>query len=61
VIGTGPIRQTVIGRARAAGLIAAAVERKLVGSECSQWACIPGKTMLGASFSPTLATLCGDG
>ncbi|MCL2394456.1 MAG: NAD(P)/FAD-dependent oxidoreductase [Acidimicrobiaceae bacterium] len=46
VIGTGPIGQTVIARARAAGLSVAAVERELVGGECSYWACIPSKAML---------------
>jgi pyruvate/2-oxoglutarate dehydrogenase complex dihydrolipoamide dehydrogenase (E3) component len=46
VIGAGPIGQTVAGRARAAGLSVAAVERELVGGECSYWACIPSKAML---------------
>jgi dihydrolipoamide dehydrogenase len=46
VIGTGPIGQTVAERARAAGLSAAAVERELVGGECSYWACIPSKALL---------------
>jgi len=35
VIGTGPVGQTVTDRAHAAGLSVAAVERELVGSECS--------------------------
>ncbi|HLI00785.1 MAG TPA: NAD(P)/FAD-dependent oxidoreductase, partial [Acidimicrobiales bacterium] len=46
VIGTGPIGQTAASRARAAGLSVAAVERELVGGECSYWACIPSKAML---------------
>jgi dihydrolipoamide dehydrogenase len=46
VIGAGPIGQTVADRARAAGLSVAAVERELVGGECSYWACIPSKAML---------------
>jgi len=46
VIGAGPIGQTVTDRARAAGLSVAAVERELVGGECSYWACIPSKAML---------------
>jgi dihydrolipoamide dehydrogenase len=46
VIGTGPIGQTLAERARAAGLSVAAVERELVGGECSYWACIPIKAML---------------
>jgi len=46
VIGMGPIGVTVAGRAHAAGLSVAAVERELVGGECSYWACIPSKAML---------------
>jgi pyruvate/2-oxoglutarate dehydrogenase complex dihydrolipoamide dehydrogenase (E3) component len=46
VVGTGPIGQTVAERAGAAGLSVAAVERELVGGECSYWACIPSKAML---------------
>jgi pyruvate/2-oxoglutarate dehydrogenase complex dihydrolipoamide dehydrogenase (E3) component len=46
VIGAGPIGQTVADRTRAAGLSVAAVERELVGGECSYWACIPSKAML---------------
>ena len=46
IIGTGPIGQTAADRARAAGLSVAAVERELVGGECSYWACIPSKAML---------------
>jgi dihydrolipoamide dehydrogenase len=46
IIGTGPIGQTVAGRARTAGFSVAAVERELVGGECSPWACIPSKAML---------------
>jgi pyruvate/2-oxoglutarate dehydrogenase complex dihydrolipoamide dehydrogenase (E3) component len=46
VIGTGPIGLTVADRARAAGLSVAAVEKELVGGECSYWACIPSKAML---------------
>ncbi|MGH3764199.1 MAG: dihydrolipoyl dehydrogenase family protein [Pseudonocardiaceae bacterium] len=46
VVGMGPIGETVAERARAAGLSVAAVERELVGGECSYWACIPSKAML---------------
>jgi len=46
VIGAGPVGLTVADRARAAGLSVAAVERELVGGECSYWACIPSKAML---------------
>ena len=46
VVGTGPIGLSVADRARAARLSVAAVERELVGGECSYWACIPSKAML---------------
>src|SRR5713226_4269719 len=45
-IGTGRSGQPVAERTRAAGLTVAAVERELVGGECSYWACIPSKAML---------------
>ncbi|SPT60132.1 dihydrolipoyl dehydrogenase family protein [Actinomadura madurae] len=46
VIGTGPVGQTIAERVRSAGLTVAAVERELVGGECSYWACVPSKAML---------------
>jgi pyruvate/2-oxoglutarate dehydrogenase complex dihydrolipoamide dehydrogenase (E3) component len=46
VIGAGPVGYTAAARTRAAGLSVAAVERELVGGECSYWACIPSKAML---------------
>jgi dihydrolipoamide dehydrogenase len=46
VIGMGPIGQVVAERVRAAGLSVTAVERELVGGECSYWACVPSKAML---------------
>jgi dihydrolipoamide dehydrogenase len=46
VIGVGPVGYTLAARVRAAGLSVAAVERELVGGECSYWACIPSKAML---------------
>ncbi|WP_327237862.1 NAD(P)/FAD-dependent oxidoreductase [Streptomyces sp. NBC_01317] len=46
VIGAGPVGQNVAERARAAGLSVAAVERELVGGECSYWACVPSKALL---------------
>jgi pyruvate/2-oxoglutarate dehydrogenase complex dihydrolipoamide dehydrogenase (E3) component len=46
VIGAGPVGYTAAARTRAAGLTVAAVERELVGGECSYWACIPSKAML---------------
>jgi pyruvate/2-oxoglutarate dehydrogenase complex dihydrolipoamide dehydrogenase (E3) component len=46
VIGAGPVGYTLVSRVRAAGLSVVAVERELVGGECSYWACIPSKAML---------------
>src|SRR5690348_2223595 len=46
VIGMGPIGETLADRARSARLSVAAIERELVGGECSYWACIPSKAML---------------
>jgi dihydrolipoamide dehydrogenase len=46
VIGTGPVGQNVADRARAEGFTVAAVERELVGGECSYWACVPSKALL---------------
>lgn len=46
VIGMGPVGITAAEGACAAGLSVAAVERELVGGECSYWACIPSKAML---------------
>src|SRR3954452_3798504 len=46
VLGAGPVGQTVAGRARAAGLTVAVVERELVGGECSYWGCVPSKALL---------------
>jgi glycine/D-amino acid oxidase-like deaminating enzyme len=46
VIGMRPVGVSAAEGARAAGLSVAAVERELVGGECSYWACIPSKAML---------------
>jgi pyruvate/2-oxoglutarate dehydrogenase complex dihydrolipoamide dehydrogenase (E3) component len=46
VLGAGPVGQNVAGRARAAGLTVAVVERELVGGECSYWGCVPSKALL---------------
>jgi pyruvate/2-oxoglutarate dehydrogenase complex dihydrolipoamide dehydrogenase (E3) component len=46
VLGAGPVGQNIAGRARAAGLTVAVVERELVGGECSYWGCVPSKAML---------------
>ncbi|WP_113700461.1 dihydrolipoyl dehydrogenase family protein [Nonomuraea lactucae] len=46
VIGAGPAGENVADRAVRGGLTAAIVEERLVGGECSYWACIPSKALL---------------
>ncbi|MGV1008046.1 MAG: dihydrolipoyl dehydrogenase family protein [Dermatophilaceae bacterium] len=46
VIGAGPAGEVAAQRVRRAGLTAVAVERRLVGGECSFYACSPTKAML---------------
>ncbi|MDD7963907.1 dihydrolipoyl dehydrogenase family protein [Actinomycetospora lemnae] len=46
VIGAGPVGENVAGRAHQQGLSAAIVESRLVGGECSYYACIPSKALL---------------
>src|SRR3954447_25033366 len=46
VIGAGPGGEVAAGRAAEAGLEAAIVEDRLVGGECSFWACMPSKALL---------------
>jgi pyruvate/2-oxoglutarate dehydrogenase complex dihydrolipoamide dehydrogenase (E3) component len=47
VIGGGSTGTNAAWYARDNGLSVAVVERELVGGECSYWACIPSKTLLG--------------
>jgi pyruvate/2-oxoglutarate dehydrogenase complex dihydrolipoamide dehydrogenase (E3) component len=47
VIGGGSTGTNVAWYARDNGLSVAVVERELVGGECSYWACIPSKALLG--------------
>jgi pyruvate/2-oxoglutarate dehydrogenase complex dihydrolipoamide dehydrogenase (E3) component len=47
VIGGGSTGTNVAWYARDNGLSVALVESRLVGGECSYWACIPSKTLLG--------------
>ncbi|GAA4894419.1 dihydrolipoyl dehydrogenase family protein [Actinomycetospora straminea] len=46
VIGAGPVGENVADRAHQQGLSAAVVEARLVGGECSYYACIPSKALL---------------
>ena len=47
VLGAGSTGTNVAWYARDNGLSVAVVERELVGGECSYWACIPSKALLG--------------
>jgi pyruvate/2-oxoglutarate dehydrogenase complex dihydrolipoamide dehydrogenase (E3) component len=46
VIGAGPPGENAAGRAVERGLTAAIVEERLVGGECSFYACVPSKTLV---------------
>src|SRR4051812_3014794 len=46
VIGAGPAGEVVAGRLGEAGREVALIEDRLVGGECSFWACMPSKALL---------------
>src|SRR5215207_9685095 len=46
VIGAGPAGEVAAGRLAERGLEVAIVEDRLVGGECSFWACMPSKSLL---------------
>src|SRR3978361_1978846 len=46
VIGAGPGGEVAAGRLAEAGLTVAIVEDRLVGGQCSFWACMPAKALL---------------
>src|SRR6478752_509036 len=46
VLGAGPAGEVAAGRLAEHGLKVAIVEDRLVGGECSYWACMPSKSLL---------------
>jgi pyruvate/2-oxoglutarate dehydrogenase complex dihydrolipoamide dehydrogenase (E3) component len=46
VIGAGPAGEVAAGRLAERGLSVAIIEDRLVGGECSYWACMPSKALL---------------
>src|SRR5437763_6299590 len=46
VIGAGPAGEVAAGRLADGALSVAIVEDRLVGGECSYWACMPSKSLL---------------
>ncbi len=46
VLGAGPAGEVTVNTLARAGLKLALVERELIGGECTNWGCIPSKTLL---------------
>jgi dihydrolipoamide dehydrogenase len=46
VLGAGPAGEVAVSALAEGGLRCALVERQLIGGECTNWACIPTKTLL---------------
>lgn len=46
VLGAGPAGEVAVSALAEGGLRCALVERELIGGECTNWACIPTKTLL---------------
>src|SRR5213078_26618 len=46
VVGAGPAGEVAAGKLAGEGLNVAIVEDRLVGGECSFWACMPSKALL---------------
>jgi len=51
VLGAGSTGTNVAWYARDNDLTVAVVERELVGGECSYWACMPSKALLGPTHA----------
>lgn len=46
ILGAGPAGEVAVSALARAGLRVALVERQLIGGECTNWGCIPSKTLL---------------
>ncbi|MGH3109310.1 MAG: FAD-dependent oxidoreductase [Gaiellaceae bacterium] len=46
VLGAGPAGEVAVGELTGEWLRKALVERELIGGECTNWACIPTKTLV---------------
>lgn len=55
VIGGGPTGENVADYARKGDRSVALIERELVGGECSYWACMPSKALLGPAHAAAAA------